>query len=113
MCTLDNVIFVKSVLSLLADHHHWEYSIVLSLDHDDLVSTSELGGQPRGDGDQDHGADQGSQQPTTERHAHTAPARPPVHWVKTLLFLLDHDTVQPEQSQSEGNTHIRVRNIWV
>ena len=99
MCTLDNVIFVKSLIIIK--------NTLLSLDHRDLVST-ELGGQARGDGDQDYGADQGGQQPTAERHAHPPPARPPVHRVKTLLLLLDYDTVQSEQSQSEGNIHIGV-----
>ena len=99
MCTVDNVIFVKSLIII--------ENTLLSLDHHDLVST-ELGGQARCDGDQDHGADQGGQQPAAQGHAHPPPARPPVNWVKTLLLLLDHDTVQSEQSQSEGNTHIGV-----
>ena len=80
-----------------------EYTLVNSLSNDHLLHlvTGELGGDDGGDGDQDQGGGEGGQQPTAERHAHPAPARPPVKRVKTLLLLVDHDTVQTKQRQSE------------
>ena len=77
--------------------------MVNSLSNDHLLHlvTGELGGDDGGDGDEHQGGGEGGQQPTAEGHAHPAPTCPPVQRMETLLLLMDHDTVETKQRQSE------------
>ena len=101
MCTLDNVVFVKSVQNflLIITENNTFYCVA---SHDPPLVAGELDCEARGDGDEDQGAGEGRHQAADQGQRDPAPARPPVLRVETLLLSVDHNAVQTKQGQSGG-----------